>query len=126
MDLTGYDYKRKTAEKNISAAPVAPAPIAMTSADLSDAAVRLLDALARRCPLKHVPARFPRVLNRLAAVWGQPELVERSFQELLLDSRGTRAGFPPEVLSELQALRNCNSQRMLPVRVDPWQEMHLR
>jgi hypothetical protein len=126
MDLTGYDYKRKVAEQKISAAPVQPAAPAEPSADLTDAAVRLMNTLARKCPLKQVSARFPRVLNRLAAMWGQPHLVERCFQELLIDSRGKRAGFPLEVLTELQALRNCNAQRIVPARVDPWQEMYLR
>jgi hypothetical protein len=88
--------------------------------------VCLLTALERRLPLKHLPSRFPRVLNRLAAVWHQPTVAERCFEELLLDARCTRAGFPPEVMSELLALRQYSSSRIFPQKVDPWQEMHLR
>jgi hypothetical protein len=130
MDLTGYDYKRKVLEKQIGeknpAVQIAPRPALVRSPDLTDEAVRLLESLALRCPLAHLPSRFPRVLNRLAALWHQPALVERSLEDLLLDSRGSRAGFPVEVLTELQALRNCNARRISPAKVDPWQAMHLR
>ena len=135
MDLTGYDYKRRMAEKkvaeknvpekNISVQP-APRPALAPSSELTDEAIRLLDSLARKCPMSELPARFPRVLNRLAAVWSQPALAERYFVELLLDSRGSRLGFPPDVLSELLALRSCNALRISPGNIDPWQEMHLR
>jgi hypothetical protein len=135
MDLTGYDYKRRMAEKkvaeknvpekNISVQP-APRPALAPSSELTDEAIRLLDSLAHKCPMSELPARFPRVLNRLAAVWSQPALAERYFVELLLDSRGSRLGFPPEVLSELLALRSCNAVRIFPGNIDPWQEMHLR
>jgi hypothetical protein len=124
MDLTGYGYKRPAQEQSI-AAPAA-GPIAQRSPDLSAEAVRLLDALSRKCWLNALPARFPRVLNRIAALWNRPAVAERCFEELLLDTRGTRAGFPPEVLSELLALRNYNASRIVPKKIDPWQEMHLR
>jgi len=135
MDLTGYDYKRRMAEKkvpeknvpeeNVSVQPV-PRPILARSSELTDEAIRLLDSLARKCPMSELPARFPRVLNRLAALWSQPALAECYFVELLLDSRGSRLGFPPEVLTELLALRNCNAFRIFPKKTDPWQDMHLR
>jgi hypothetical protein len=140
MDLTGYDYKRREPEKkipeksipeknipekNIAVQPAAR-PALPRSSELTDAAARLLESLARKCSMPHLAARFPRVLNRVAAVWSQPGLVERYFEELMLDSRGSRAGFPPEVLSELVALRNCNAFRIFPKKTDPWQEMHLR
>ena len=135
MDLTGYDYKRRMAEKkvpeknvpeeNISVQPV-PRPALARSSELTDEAIRLLDSLARKCPMSELPARFPRVLNRVAAVWSQPAHAERYFVELLLDSRGSRVGFPPEVLSELLALRICNAFRIFPKKTDPWHDMHLR
>ena len=124
MDLTGYGYKRPAQEQRIAAPVVRPAP--QRSAELSAEAVRLLDALTRKCQLYHLPARFPRVLNRVAELWNRPAVAERCFEELLLDMRGTRAGFPPEVLSELLALRNYNASRISPKKIDPWQEMNLR
>jgi hypothetical protein len=124
MDLTGYGYKRPAQEQHV-AAP-ADRPTAQRSPELSAEAERLLDALARKCQLHALPARFPRVLNHIAALWDRPALTERCFEELLLDTSGKRAGFPSEVLRELLVLRNYNSSRIFPKKIDPWQEMHLR
>ena len=124
MDLTGYLYKRPAQEQRI-AAP-SPRPSAQLSPELSADALLLLDALTRRCRLHALPARFPRVLNRIAALWSRPALAASCFEDLLLDTRGTRAGFPPEVLSELLALRSVNASRIFPKKTDPWQDMHLR
>ena len=48
--------------------------------------------------------RYPRAANALAAAWHGGERVA-VLVELLSDRNGTRRGFPPEVKSELQALR---------------------
>ena len=124
MDLTGYGYKRPAQEQHIAAPE--DRPIAERSPELSAEAERLVDALATKCQLHALPARFPRVLNHIAALWDRPALTERCFEELLLDTSGKRAGFPPEVLRELLVLRNYNASRILPKKIDPWQEMHLR
>ena len=125
MDLTGYGYKRPVQETRITAQAV-PQSALSRSPELSAAAVRLLDSLGRKCPMRELSARFPRVLNRVAEVWNEPERAEHCFEELMLHSRETRAGFPAEVLSELSALRAHNALRIFPKRADPWQEMHLR
>jgi hypothetical protein len=49
--------------------------------------------------------RFPRAANALAAAWRDVEQRIEALDELLADRRGNRRGFPPEVRSELQALR---------------------
>jgi hypothetical protein len=124
MDLTGYGYKRPAPEKRVTANPVAALPA--RSPELSEAATRLLDMVVRKCPMREVPARFPRVLNQIAAIWSKPLEVECALEQLLMDCRGSRAGFPPEVLVELLALRDYNAGRTIPKKIDPWQEMHLR
>ena len=124
MDLTGYDYKRPVRETKIAAQSVPQALV--RSSELTGGAVRLLDAVAHRCPMRVTAASFPRVLNLLAEVWNDPTRAEHCFEELLLDSRCTRAGFPSEVLGELMTLRTYNALRIFPKPVDPWQEMHLR
>jgi len=55
-------------------------------------------------PLKTAES-YPRVLNRLALCWDDPVLAERVYDELLVDRRGKRRGFPPAVARELLALR---------------------
>ena len=48
---------------------------------------------------------FPRIANLLALTWDEPEATYANFDRLFVDRRGNRRGFPPEVLSELAALR---------------------
>ncbi|OGA00680.1 MAG: hypothetical protein A2Z64_13215 [Betaproteobacteria bacterium RIFCSPLOWO2_02_67_12] len=47
--------------------------------------------------------RYARVLNRIAELWLSPQL-DHYFEELLVDRRGGRQGFPAEIMSELMAL----------------------
>lgn len=72
-----------------------------------------LDARAQRLYASLPPAlqpaltreRFPHVINRIAAEWEMPARFARLMDELLLDARGHRAGFPYEAVRELTALR---------------------
>lgn len=48
--------------------------------------------------------KYPRIVNRLARCWNDEELLELLFDELLIDHRGARQGFPPEVHAEILAL----------------------
>jgi hypothetical protein len=50
-------------------------------------------------------SRYPRVGHRLAHCWIDPVQTERLFDELLVDRRGKRKGFPPLVAQELLQLR---------------------
>jgi hypothetical protein len=48
---------------------------------------------------------FGRIANMLAADWNEPKLIRADFDQLLVDRRGNRKGFPPKVLAELIALQ---------------------
>jgi hypothetical protein len=88
--------------------------------------VRLLIQVNTKVGLQELSARFPDVLNRIADVWRSPLRAERCFDDLLLDSRGTRQGFPQPVLSEIASLRHYYLTRVFPKRIDPWEEGWLR
>jgi tankyrase len=47
-----------------------------------------------------IEEKYPRICQQLALMWGHPEL-EKWFEKMWIDDRGTRQGFPPEVMSEL-------------------------
>jgi hypothetical protein len=49
--------------------------------------------------------RYPRAANAVAAAWKDADERAAVLDELLSDKRGNRRGFPPEVTSELKALR---------------------
>jgi hypothetical protein len=49
--------------------------------------------------------QFPRIANGLARMWGDKAALRQYLDELLIDRRGGRRGFPPEVHHELMMLR---------------------
>lgn len=50
-------------------------------------------------------ARFPRIANVIAADWSEPRVLRAYFDDLLIENRRDREGFPIDVLRELLALR---------------------
>jgi hypothetical protein len=50
--------------------------------------------------------QFPRIANVLARAWSDAAEFQRQMEELLVDRRGNRSGFPVEVYDELLALRD--------------------
>lgn len=52
---------------------------------------------------------FPRIANALAALGSAPEELTSYLNDLLVDKRGRRQGFPVRVLSELHALSVYNA-----------------
>ena len=67
---------------------------------MNEELLQLLDGQEEHYP--HALAeQFPRIVNKIILLWGEPE-AELYFSELLMDSRGgTRQGFPPEVASDI-------------------------
>ena len=49
--------------------------------------------------------KFPRIVEKIAVLWGTPQLA-KYFTELLFDDRGGREGFPPDIMTELFRLSN--------------------
>lgn len=71
---------------------------------------------------RELEKRFPRILDKIAELWGKPEL-EAYFDDLLLDRRGNRQGFPPEVSSEIFFLNTLHGQegfRQATAAPDDW------
>ena|SRR5664279_4855638 len=48
--------------------------------------------------------RLPRIANRLARLWEDDEALPIYFDDLLVDRRGGRQGFPPDIHHELLVL----------------------
>jgi hypothetical protein len=66
--------------------------------------------------------RFPRIANLLAAIWPDPNSFRRYIDDLLVDRRGNRQGFPVEILRELLELRGYYDEQY-PDRTMPWEVM---
>ena len=78
---------------------------------LSPLAITWCDALQQRSRPTQLCALFPRVANRLALCWNDAALASRVLDDLVLDKRRHRAGFPPEVSQELIRLRLLRPSR---------------
>jgi hypothetical protein len=78
---------------------------------LSQLAMTWCDSLPQRHRPTQLCALFPRVANRLALCWNDASLVSRVLDDLVLDRRRNRAGFPPEVSQELIRLRLLRPSR---------------
>jgi hypothetical protein len=62
----------------------------------------ILPAAARP---KALTRHYPRIVNKVAEVWTHPLQCERYLDELMLDKRGGRKGFPLDVASEIATLK---------------------
>ncbi|AMP11385.1 hypothetical protein CAter282_3702 [Collimonas arenae] len=56
---------------------------------------------------------FPRITNDLAERWEKPAACMRFLEQLLLDNRGGRQGFPVNVAREIMALQRYFNQVVL-------------
>jgi hypothetical protein len=68
-------------------------------------------------------SKFPRICNLLAVLWQDPGSLRRYLDDLLVDRRGTRQGFPVEILRELFALR-AYYEELHPGSNRPWEVMN--
>lgn len=80
----------------------------------------------KKGPVQHVQMRaaledHPRISNRIQQLWGTPDC-EAYLNSLVIDTRGNRKGFPPEMLEELLYLgRLARALVILRVDGDLWQ-----
>jgi len=68
-------------------------------------------------------ARFPRVANLVAVLWKDPDSWRRYVDDLLVDKRGNRQGFPLDVLREIFELRGYYDE-LHPPTLRPWEVMN--
>ena len=64
--------------------------------------------------------KFPRIANLIAAMWQDPNSIRRYVDDLLVDKRGNRQGFPVDVLRELFELRAYYDE-IHPESALPWE-----
>ena len=80
-------------------------------------------ALPRDVVPHELLSKFPRIANLLAVLWQYPGSLRRYVDDLLVDKRGIRQGFPLEILRELYALRAYYDQ-LHPGFSRPWEVMN--
>jgi len=75
-------------------------------------AERLIASLPYALRLSVTRQRFPHVVERIAAEWEAPRRFLQLMDELLIDQRGHRAGFPFDCILELTNLREYYLNRL--------------
>jgi hypothetical protein len=68
----------------------------------------------------HIARQFPRIANNIATSWRRPNECDRVFNDLIVDHRGTRKGFPSEVAKEITELKNYYNVEVFKRKEDSW------
>ena len=80
-----------------------------------------IDDLPEEIRPVNLAEQFARVANNIARVWRRPAVCDDVLDELLVDHRGTRQGFPPEVAMEISALAEYYRKVVYPRKENLWQ-----
>lgn len=88
---------------------------------LSVVAEKLMQTLPSDLSVPHLAKKYPRVLNRVADAWAQPERCREVLNDLLLDERGGRLGFPFEIMRELTGLQEYYDTMVYPTGGALWE-----
>lgn len=87
---------------------------------MNETMMQLVQGVDRLYP-HELEKRYPRILNKILELWDTPQL-ETYFLDLLVDSRGDREGFPPEVAREIYYLSQAYDRTRVGTEqeTDPW------
>jgi hypothetical protein len=69
-------------------------------------AASLVNSLPPQLSLEETARNFPHVINRLAMCWNNARDLQKAVDDLLIDDRLKREGFPLKVLVELTEVRD--------------------
>jgi hypothetical protein len=118
-----YMFKRasrpyRTPSIDLSPAAKASAGAGLTSGRqareaLDESGKAFLAQMSGKTKLELTASSFPHILNRLSPFAYQPSMMVRALDQLLIDDRTHRQGFPFDVLMELGNLRELYG-RFLP------------
>ena len=64
--------------------------------------------------------QFPRIVNHLSTEWKRPTVCEKIFDELTVDRRGNRKGFPLALVKEIANLKSYYEVAISKRQKDSW------
>jgi len=108
-------------EQGSSSGPQARAPAAPRV--LAEEAALWLQQLPSHAQPRRTAAQFPHIVNALASSWQTPQRCRAYLEQLLLDQRGNRQGFPKAVASELAVLKDYYDSVVHPTQQRVWDEI---
>ena len=93
---------------------------------LSAETIQWLDELPAGVRPRLLPIEFARIANALSRRWGTPPACMACLDDLLIDRRGNRHGFPMGIVLELAALKNHFQTIVYPSPRTVWDEIAMR
>ncbi len=93
---------------------------------LSSATIQWLAELPAHVRPNDVATRFPHIANQLSSLWPKEVDCRAYFDDLLLDQRGDRTGFPGGIAFELAALKNHYDSVVFPSHQTVWDDIITR
>ena len=81
-------------------------PLEESDVRLTPLAMSWLERLPHGVRPLNLPHSYPRILNQLAAAWNDVDACLAMLDDLVVDQRGDRHGFPSNIALELVALRD--------------------
>lgn len=88
--------------------------------DLTEQAWQWLDRLPVEVQPGGLVQQFPRNTNKLAELWTRPLYCEKYLNALVLDQRGSRKGFTPDLVKELAVLQTHFMNHVLVRHFGAW------
>ncbi len=89
-----------------------PEPVYPAREALNEIGQALLEDPRVRAILDTLVRDFPHIVNRLSTVWSEPTECNRLFDDLLLDDRIKRQGFPLAAILEISDLRSYYEEKV--------------
>jgi hypothetical protein len=87
---------------------------------------QILAQLPPKLSLRRSCSSYPQAVEKLLKHWRNPAEFRLVLDEMMMDSRGGRQGFPFDVVSEFSALREYYDQQVSPIRTSAWGSATIR
>ena len=87
---------------------------------LSQEAAAWFDSLPQHVRPNDLAKRYPRICNHIVECWKYPALMVPYFDDLLMDNRGGRQGFPMIIATEIASLKEHYLATLSAPKGDVW------
>jgi hypothetical protein len=94
-----------------------------SDAPLKAATLEWLGSLPAGLRPKSLPLAYPRIANSLRDCWDKPKACLAYFEDLLIDGRGDRMGFPGEIALEIAALKDFYETHVFITSQTTWEHI---
>jgi hypothetical protein len=121
----GVSSLQKPASSTQSGAEVTARRRQTPSADPLPITFKWIAKLPRSVQPLALLRQYPRIANMMAGMWQDPQSCRAYLHDLLTDRRGSRKGFPAEIVQELVRLR-VHYEHLHPPMLDVYKDVDKR